>query len=91
MFVLILVLMEVALGATQMKAIYPKGRKVLILVLMEVALGDISNEAEIDDDSDCLNPCFNGSCSWSPKRCPIINKITSLNPCFNGSCSWRYQ
>ena len=61
--VLILVLMEVALGELSSLKGAPQEVGVLILVLVEVALGGILVRY-FKEQSLRLNPYFSGSCSW---------------------------
>jgi len=68
--VLILIVMEHALGALYGDDFIVSICGVLILIVMEHALGDNKNDDD-NGNSDCLNPCCNGI--WSrtphPSRC----------------------
>ena len=61
--VLILVLMEYALGVAKFNQMSTK-KLVLILVLMEYALG-VERIMVNEGEQICLNPCSNGICSRS--------------------------
>ena len=62
--------MEVALGERLDRYDIAEIIRVLILVLMEVALGgELMSVSFVS--TNCLNPCFNGSCSWSVRENPV--------------------
>ena len=61
--VLILVLVEVVLGADYFIGLSSNFAIVLILVLVEVVLG-VLQAPPLVYPAICLNPCFSGSCSW---------------------------
>ena len=62
--VLILVLMEDALGDTEShRRERTIEERVLILVLMEDALGEELKKLDLENCGICLNPCSNGRCS----------------------------
>ena len=86
-FVLILVLMDHALGDCSLAA-FVNTSFVLILVLMDHALGDYFL-AVCANMFSCLNPCFNGPCSRSANSKNVLTVLPCLNPCFNGPCSRR--
>ena len=64
--VLILFLVEVALGGVPRYRHRGLDANVLILFLVEVALGE-KQQKQVWRRVYCLNPFFSGSCSWSFK------------------------
>ncbi len=84
--VLILVLLEVAFGASYIGIFLMLQFHVLILVLLEVAFGALA-KVLMEIFPEGLNPCFVGSCFRSEQEClRKVRKPLSLNPCFVGSC-----
>ena len=61
------------------------GDLVLILVLMEDAL--VRGNKISGQNSQSLNPCFNGRCTRTMKIKAERKKLGGLNPCFNGRCT----
>ena len=85
--VLILVVMDVALGLLDFKTQWNHEKFVLILVVMDVALG-LLKMISLEKTLLSLNPCCNGCRTWTSLDTILDIVRVSLNPCCNGCRTW---